>query len=697
MVFPVNKSSYFACNGGLDLVTPAITFPTGRTFDSLNYEPEISGGYRRINGYERFDGSKSPTDNARYIVLPARLTSPNVALDSIVTGGTTGKSGKLVGKVPQAGGETLLVLSQPSDSPDTFQKDEILKVGSNVIGIAAHASTIAVMPEEDAEYQLLATNDIRRNIGAVPGSGPIRGVIVLNDVVYAFRDSPDGKEGRIYRSSPSGWQQVEMLYEIQFKQGAAEIKVGDTVTNGQMGGAAASAFVVGIGVRQGVWHTTTDQAIGTLFVTAVSGTWQAGQTIQVGGVVRAVCDSMAIRVARQPGGTLEMVKHNFDGQTGTECIYGADGRNRAFQFNGHYYMPIRTGMVVDNPEHVTVHQNRLFLSFGSSVQFSGPGGPFTWSVVLGAGEFTTGDFVTCMLPMTGNSSGAAMAIFTKERVFMLYGSRADDFVLQPSIHDLGYSAGTVQAVSGTAFGLTARGIQALAATQNFGDFAFNAISGAIQPLMNKLRGNEVTSTIVRSKAQYRLYFNDGTILCVGLSDQGITGLLPLRYPIPVRCVTTHTFADGKERTFFGSDDGYIYESDKGTSFDGQEIEFWLRLGFSHQQSPRLRKRWRRAVLEAKPEGFCRVNCSYDLGYGNPEVMPPPMVLDAEMSSGVGGYWDQIDWEEFRWDGQFVSSPSITLEGTEKNLSLVFYGSRAQDAPHTLQGVTLIYSERRTER
>ena len=43
---------------GLDLVTPSLQKSPGRCIDALNYEPTTVGGYRRINGYERFDGDR---------------------------------------------------------------------------------------------------------------------------------------------------------------------------------------------------------------------------------------------------------------------------------------------------------------------------------------------------------------------------------------------------------------------------------------------------------------------------------------------------------------------------------------------------------------------------------------------------------------------------------------------------------------
>jgi hypothetical protein len=57
----VQQTPYFPLGGGLDLITPAIAQKPGSAIGALNYEP-ASNGYRRVEGYERFDGRTSPTD-----------------------------------------------------------------------------------------------------------------------------------------------------------------------------------------------------------------------------------------------------------------------------------------------------------------------------------------------------------------------------------------------------------------------------------------------------------------------------------------------------------------------------------------------------------------------------------------------------------------------------------------------------------
>ncbi len=48
-------------NGGLDLVTPPLFVEPGRLIDCLNYECVDKVGYKRIEGFERYDGGGSPS------------------------------------------------------------------------------------------------------------------------------------------------------------------------------------------------------------------------------------------------------------------------------------------------------------------------------------------------------------------------------------------------------------------------------------------------------------------------------------------------------------------------------------------------------------------------------------------------------------------------------------------------------------
>lgn len=672
--------NYFPLGGGMDLLTPAISIPPGKVIDSQNYEPEIGGGYRRIDGFERYDGRTSPSSKSYWKAA--------VNLSGVVIVGNT-----LTGVTSAATAKVLAVLTGYlilGDVTGTFTSGESITNGAVVGTITTVIETGEESPSLHADYLLLAANLQRANIAEVPGSGRIRGVWYYNNTLYAFRDNAGATAGNMYKSTTGGWVQVTFGSEIQFTTAVGEIFAGNTITGLTSG---ATAVVVKPLLRTGTW---TSSGAGTLVISTITGTWQSGEAIRVAGVTKATSSSLATAITRAPGGSLEFVNANFTGSTATKKMYGADGVNLAFEFDGTNYIPIRTGMAVDTPSHITVHKFYLFLSFLGSVQLSSIGNPYSWTAVLGAAELTTGNNVTGFMQQIGSNSGASLAIYTEGETFILYGSGTIDFVLTPSSDDIGAYGFTMQSVGNDTMILTSRGIQRLSATQNYGNFSYASISHLIQPLITAWRGLQTASTTLREKNQYRIYFSNGYGLAVGLTGDQVSGILPLNYGIPVRCMCTAELSTGVEATWFGSDTGMVYQDNTGTSFDGSNILSWVRLPFNNIKSPRVRKRYRSAVLEVVVEGYTNVNVTYELGYGTSEVAQGD-AASAYSLTAAGGYWDQFTWDRFTWDSQAVGNPRIPLKGVEKNLSLLFYSDRAQDKSHTLQGVTILSNSLRIER
>ena len=673
--------------GGLDLMTPPISMPPGKCFDAQNYELEIAGGYRRIDGFERYDGRASPT-SASYWVISMTL-STTIANSATVTGLASGATGRALGIYG-----SVLVMGRVVG---TFAIGEALQVAGVTVATSASLAIIsgAASPSNDADYKLLAANDMRADIQVVPGSGPVRGVWLYKDVRYAFRDNAAGTAGGFWKATSTGWAQIALGTELAFSSatgGTAPIAVGDTISN-----AAASptktATVMAVLLRTGSWGTN---GLGTLVITPTLGAFVSTDPIFDGATQKATATAAAAAITRLPGGTLELDNANFTGSTATQKMYGADGVNPAFEFDGTTYVPIHTGMVNDSPLHLRFFKNYLWLSFLGSAQFSALGQPYTWTSILGAGEITTGDPITGFLPQHGNASGASMAIFTRGKMYMLYGSSSADFKLMPSVFDLGFADYTAQAVGKNAFGLTSRGVQGLITTQQYGDFDFVSVTHLVQTLITAKRGLEISSTTSRTKNQYRVFYSDGSAIVIGLTGDDISGVMPLNYGMAVRCITTQNLSTGAEITYFGSDSGYVYQDMTGTSFDGSAIESWVRPVFNHLKSPRMRKRFRRATFELKASDYAQVNILADLGYATNDVMPAALRADSVLM-GSGGYWDQFIWDQFTWDAAYLSTQSVSIEGTEKNISFLFYSNRAQDKSHTLQGVALSYSVRRAER
>ena len=243
--------------------------------------------------------------------------------------------------------------------------------------------------------------------------------------------------------------------------------------------------------------------------------------------------------------------------------------------------------------------------------------------------------------------------------------------------------------------LTNRGIQRLKTTLNYGNFEYASVSHLVQPFLTAKRGLQTASMVSKTRNQYRVFFSDNTALTVGLTGDKISGMMPLDYRIPVRCVCTAEIADGSEMTVFGSDNGYVYQDNVGTSFDGTAITAFIRFPFNNQKSPRVRKRYRAAILELVAEGYTELQVTYDLGYGTLDVAGGVAAVDQQLLAS-GGFWDSFTGNEITWDTQAVGNPRISLDGIEKNISMLFYSSRAQDDPHTLQGITLVTTPTRLE-
>ena len=60
------RSTYFPFEGGVNIVDPSLALKPGELAAADNFEIDIRGRYRRIDGYERFDGRELPSAVSYY-------------------------------------------------------------------------------------------------------------------------------------------------------------------------------------------------------------------------------------------------------------------------------------------------------------------------------------------------------------------------------------------------------------------------------------------------------------------------------------------------------------------------------------------------------------------------------------------------------------------------------------------------------
>ena len=97
------RTKYFPLKGGLNLTDAPLSLPPGVLLHAINYECVSQGGYRRIDGIERFDGQPSPADQSYWLLnydvgtFDETVETPTAGATATgVTSGATGKVGFVV-------------------------------------------------------------------------------------------------------------------------------------------------------------------------------------------------------------------------------------------------------------------------------------------------------------------------------------------------------------------------------------------------------------------------------------------------------------------------------------------------------------------------------------------------------------------------------------------------------------------------
>jgi hypothetical protein len=536
-----------------------------------------------VQGYERYDGRTKPSD-AVYYMLSATITGSAAAGDTL-TGVTSAATGVII--VVTAAHFVLTKVV------GTFQNGETLNISGSPVATSTGTAIqgAAPTPRLNATFRNLAADEYRDDIAAVTGSGSVLGVWKYAGSTYALRNNAGGTAAVLFKATAGGWSSVALGRELAFTSGGVtEITAGQTITGATSGATAVVGTVV---KTSGTW--SGGDAAGFFYFVSQTGTFQA-ENINVGASPNlATIAGNSSAVSLTPSGRYEFCNVNFGGGATTK-MYAASGVHKAFQFDGTNFAFITTGMTVDTPSHVSEFKNHLFLSFGASVQHSGTSNPLAWTIVTGAGEIGVGDTLTNFLKAPGDSSGGALVLMARNRTKVLYGNSAADWTLVDLNPDAGGIAWTAQWM-GQGVLLDDRGLITLGTSQRFGNFQDADIADAVRPFLNGLRSSAIASCIVRTKNQYRLFFTGGDALYVTFKGGKASGLMPVSMPDPVTCICSLEGASGEEEIFFGSSDGFVYQMDKGTSFDGENKSWSAEMAYNHFGNPRQLKTWRKPLMD----------------------------------------------------------------------------------------------------
>jgi hypothetical protein len=674
------KAFSFALGGGLDEVAQPLAIAPGRAIACANHEA-IDSGYGRVAGFERFDGRVGPTAFPFYLLDYTNGTAPFEAGD-IVTGADSGATGTvLVDATAETGVVGLRSIT------GAFEFDENLTVGGQprASALGAQVAGVAGSGSDTEEAIALAARDYARAlISAVPGSGPVRGVWEFEGTVYAFRDNVGATAGAMFKSTTAGWVAISLGHTLDFTSGGStEIFEGDTITGAT---SAATATIARVIVQSGDW--AAGDAAGYLVLAGITGTFQA-ENLNVGASTNlATIAGVPVATSLPTGGRYFFHTHNFYGASNLRRVYGCNGVGTAFEFDDAVFVPIRTGMPVDTPTRVAVFRNHLFLAFpGGSVQHSGTAEPVSWEAITGAAEIAIGSDVADFIITVD-----ALILLGEHGIYSLLGYDATDWQLSPITLEAGALPFTAQRF-GPGIYLDNRGLRSISATQAYGNFAMGTFTQAVQKTLKRkvqAGARPIASAIIRQKNHYRLFFDDGS---------GLSFYMGRKFPEPMyfelskvpRCISANESQDDAERVFFGSDDGFVYLHETGTSYDGEAIEAFLQLPYANMGSPTVLKRVFKTSLEMVATSGTELGVTVEFDYSNNEQ------ADASHSAveavGAGGLWGVGNWGEFYWSSPVENVLEADVDGQGRNASLIIYSNSAAIAPYELRGATYFYGER----
>lgn len=739
MQMPKIEDDVVLFQGGLDLTTPVLKLKPGHVRSAQNWQVtsnEEGGGYERTGGYERFTGGPSPS-TVNYVILtisswvlkPSLWNNTETDLAGVqLLGSTSGLQVLLRVRptepptCPRIGGgayrqERSFAVEDASDALWEGQAYVVIAASNtmtwvagetlqgkyfDVAGNVSAAFDIGVINEVGDEFAPLSPRlnaqitaivaDGRRASAPPPGSGPVRGVVSLVSsgvrTVYAWRNTEDGTAAAIYKSSSLGWTAVPLYYEVRFTAGGTSAPAeGTTLTKG-----GVTATIKRVVRESGVWADST--AAGRFIITAPTGGNFSSGAATIG-LIAATLSGIQVAISLLPDGVYQFDVANFSGQLTSRRIYGADGINRGFEFDGDVLVPIETKVTVDTPKFVRKHHDCLVFGIGSSLMISGPGTPYIFDASLGGLEKATGDEVAGLLVQPGNQDTAALAVFGRNSSGVLYGTSAANFNYKAFATMTG-SLPYMQANLDQSYVMDDRGVLSLAAAQDYGNFKQATLTANIAEYLLERKSRAVAACVSNDRSQFRLFFSDASALYLTIVNGRLIGAMPQQFQHAAFCVWSGEDASGNEETFMGGADGHVYQLDRGASFDGAPIAHYLVFTPNYMKAPSIKKVFHNGELEIDADAYAEFSVGYALRYGSSKVFQPlPSVLDNALRPVP--VWDAFVWDDFIWDGATMGTMEVEIKGKSEVIQMIISGVSDYVQPFRLSSLNTHFSYTRRTR
>mgnify|MGYP003114173733 FL=1 len=350
----------------------------------------------------------------------------------------------------------------------------------------------------------------------------------------------------------------------------------------------------------------------------------------------------SIDTGRTSAGRFDFVNFNFNN---TEKVIWCDGANNASVYDNSSVTDINATGAPADPQFVAVFKSHVFFAGMSTnpqeVVFTSPFDETDFSTANGAGSVRVESPVKKLKVFRDR-----LFIFCEDQIYFLAGSSIADFQMEPVTRNIGCVDGfSVQEIAGDVIYLAPDGLRTIAGTQKIGDIELGTVSKQIQPRLDNISKDRISSVVIRNKSQYRLFFpqDSGTTAgapgIIGVIKAGVEGGMGWEYAdlkgIKAACCTSG-FISGTETILHGGYDGYVYKQETGDNFDGTNIQAIYRSPDFTMGDAGIRKLMQRIIWNYDNEGT--VNSKFRIRYDfNSSDVPQPNEYELTTGAAVAIY------------------------------------------------------------
>ena len=345
---------------------------------------------------------------------------------------------------------------------------------------------------------------------------------------------------------------------------------------------------------------------------------------------------------RTSAGRYNFVNFNFNG---TDKVVFVDGANLASVFDNSSITDVNASGRPADPKFVEVFRSHVFYAgMSASPQ------ELIFSVPFDEDDFTGGSGAGS-IKVDGVIKGIkvfreSLFVFCEDSIFKITGSSLSDFAVVPVTRNIGCIDGfSIQEIAGDIVFLAPDGLRTIAGTEKIGDVELGTVSKQIQPRLEGVSTDRISSLVIRNKTQYRLFFPTDAQLAsaalgiigvikagveggIGWEDADLKGIKPA-------CAASG-FISGVETILHGGYDGYIHKQESGNTFDGTNINAIYRSPDYTMGDAGIRKLMQRIIWNYDNEAA--VNSKFRIRYDfNSADVPQPAEYDLTSGSAIALY------------------------------------------------------------